>query len=90
MEKKLRILKIKDTEKNKDVNLLVLNNEVFDWGLDQESLNRAKKLIEQKPDMKESVIMSILNHFLECFSDFLGRKTNLEEILNSIEKGIIQ
>lgn len=90
MEKKLQILKIKDTEKNKDVNLLVLNNEVFDWGLDQDSLNRAKKLIEQKPDMKESVIMSILNHFSECFSDFLGRKTNLEEILNSIEKGIIQ
>lgn len=89
MARNIVILDIKCQDLKKDVKMLVLDNEVFDWGLDKESINRAKKMIDQKPDMKESIIMSIINHFLECFSDFCGRNITLEEFLLIIEKGII-
>lgn len=89
MEKQLKILNIKSPEKNKDIKYLVLNNEIFDWGIDDDSLDRAKKLMYQKPDMKEAVIMSIINHFVDSFSDFLGRATTLEEVVTAIEKGHI-
>lgn len=89
MEKQLKILNIKSPEKNKDIKYLVLNNEIFDWGIDDDSLDRAKKLMYQKPDMKEAVIMSIINHFVDSFSDFLGRTTTLEEVVTAIEKGHI-
>jgi len=90
MSRELKVISIKNTEKNKDIRFLVLEKEIFDWGLDDESLLRAKKLIEQKPDMRESVIMSILNHFVESFSDFLGREITLEEIIDAVEKGKIK
>jgi len=89
MARELKILNVRCSELKKDVRMLVLENEVFDWGLDQESISRAKKMIDQKPDMKESIIMSILNHFLDCFSDFCGKNTTLEEFLNSVDKGQI-
>ena len=59
MARNIVILDIKCQDLKKDVKMLVLDNEVFDWGLDKESINRAKKMIDQKPDMKESIIMSI-------------------------------
>jgi hypothetical protein len=86
MSRKLKILNIRNGELKKDIRMLVLENEVFDWGLDQESIKRAKKMIDQKPDMKESIIMSILNHFLECFSDFCGKNITLDEFLSALEK----
>lgn len=90
MSRELKVISIKNTDKNKDIRFLVLEKEIFDWGLDDESLLRAKKLIEQKPDMRESVIMSIINHFVESFSDFLGREITLEEIIDAVEKGKIK
>lgn len=90
MSRELKVISIKNTDKNKDIRFLVLQKEIFDWGLDDESLLRAKKLIEQKPDMRESVIMSIINHFVESFSDFLGREITLEEIIDAVEKGKIK
>ena len=86
MSRDLKILNIRCSELKKDVRMLVLDNEVFDWGLDQESISRAKKMIDQKPDMKESIIMSILNHFLDCFSDFCGKNITLEEFLSAVDK----
>ena len=89
MSKQIKILNIKSPEKNKDIRFIVLDSEIFDWGIDDDSLNRAKKLIQQKPDMKEAIVMSMVNHFIESFSDFLGRPCTLEDIVQSIEKGSI-
>ena len=47
MSRNIIILDIKCQDLKKDIKMLVLDNEVFDWGLDKESINRAKKMIHQ-------------------------------------------
>lgn len=76
-------------EAGKEINVLVVGNEVFDWGIDEVSLKRTKKMIDQRPDMRESISMSIINHFIDCFSEFIGRELTLPEIVTGIKKGEI-
>ena len=45
MMKKLSIIKLYNEEFKKDINYLVLDNEVFDWGPDPEELQNAIKMI---------------------------------------------
>jgi len=85
MNKKIKIMNIKD--ENGYTNMLVLENEVFDWGIDPKSLKEAKKMIKQRPDMREQVSMSIINHFVDCFSEFCDTKLSLKDILIAIERG---
>lgn len=88
--KKISILSIKSNERTESVRMIVMDNEVFDWGLDAESIARAKKTMEQNPDIRESVISSIVGHFLDCFADFCGREITLEEVLEALGKGEIE
>jgi hypothetical protein len=89
MPSAISIVKIHSDEAGKKVNMLVVGNEVFDWGIDEASLIRTKKMIDQRPDMKESISMSIINHFVDCFCEFLGRSVTLPEIVEAIKKGEI-
>lgn len=86
---KLEIISSYSEEFKKDINVIVVDGEVFDWGLDLNSWNEAKKVITQHPELTETVTISILNHLCECFSDFVGKDMNLEEINEAIEKGYI-
>lgn len=88
--KKISILEIKNGEGSDSVRMIVMDNEVFDWGLEPESIARAKKTMEQNPDIRESVISSIVGHFLDCFADFCGREITLEEVLEALKKGEIE
>jgi hypothetical protein len=89
MPNTIKIVKIKSSEAGKEINMLVVGNEVFDWGIDDKSLIQTKKMIDQRPDMRESISMSIINHFVECFGEFLGREVTLPEIVSAINKGEI-
>jgi hypothetical protein len=77
-------------ELNKNINALSIDGEVFDWGLEMESWNEAKKIISQHSELTETVTTSILNHFCQCFSEFVGKNMNLQEINEAIEKGYIE
>lgn len=89
--KKIRIAQVNNADTgNKPVNMIVVDDEVFDWGIDAESIRNAKNMIDQRPDIKESLVMSMLSHFVECFSEFIGRDITLEEINSSIKKGLIE
>lgn len=89
MPSTIKIVKIKSDEVGKDINIIVVGNEAFDWGIDEVSLVRTKKMIDQRPDMRESISMSIINHFVDCFSEFIGREVTLPEIVSAIKKGEI-
>lgn len=83
MQKKLRILKIEDK------NYIILDNEGFDWEIDPKQLRMVEISIGNDPNMKESFIGNMLNHFVSCFSEFLGKKVSLKEINDALEKGYI-
>ena len=88
--KKLSIIKLYNEEFKKDINYLMLDNEVFDWGPDPEELQNAIKMINHNNDLKETILNSIVNHFVNSFSEFIGKKMTLDEINTSIENGNIE
>ena len=69
--------------------LLLVDDELFDWGLDYQSFLSAKGTIALHKELSESIALSIINHFLECFSEFIGREINLQEFNLAMEKGEI-
>jgi len=88
--KKLQVLSDYSEEFKREIKYLSVDGEIFDWGMDLDSLAEAKKVISQHRDLAESVSMSIINHFLESFSDFIGQQISLRKLLDSIEKGFIE
>jgi hypothetical protein len=87
--KKLEVIEAIDDEIGK-ISVLSVDGEVFDWGLDLESFEQARKNILNHQELAESVALSIINHFLESFSDFLGRTVTLQELNEAIVKGNIE
>jgi hypothetical protein len=89
MMKKLSIINLYNEEFKKEISYLMLDNEVFDWGPDPEELQNAIKMINHNNDLKETILNSIVNHFVNSFSEFVGKKMTLDEINTSIENGNI-
>lgn len=90
MMKKLSIINLYNEEFKKDISYLMLDNEVFDWGPDPEELQNAIKMINHNNDLKETILNSIIGHFVNSFSEFVGKKMTLDEINTSIENGNIE
>jgi len=88
--KKIEIVSGHSEEFNKTINVLVVDGEIFDWGMDPASLDQARKVIAEHNELTESVTLSVLGHFCECFSDFIGKTMSLDEINESIEKGYVE
>lgn len=62
----------------------------FDWGLDPEEVEKLKFACANDPHMTESYIGNVKNHFVECFSEFIGRPISLKEINDAIESEEIE
>lgn len=88
--KNIEIISGYSEEFEKEINAIAVDGEVFDWGLDPDSWLEAKKVISQHNELMETVTTSILNHFCECFSEFVGKNMSLQEINEAIEKGRIE
>ena len=86
--KKLEVVEIDDDELGK-IKVLKIGDEYFDWGLDPESLRQAKANISLHKELSESIILSIIQHFLESFSDFIGKEVSLQEFNKYFEEGCI-
>ena len=63
---------------------------IFDWGIDDESMGEALRFAQNDPALKKSIEGDIQQHFLFCFSDFIGRETDLKELNAAIVEGFIE
>lgn len=88
--KKVEVKSWLDPEKNKTVNAIFVDDEVFDWGLVEDGLRRARQYVKKNPLMEKAVYGDIQNHFVNSFSEFLGRPISLKEINEAIKKGHIE
>lgn len=86
----IQITTIPSEEFDKNVNALSVDGEAFDWGMDLDSFNQAKSVMSQHQELRESVALSLLGHFCESFSEFVGKTMTLDEINEAIEKGYIE
>lgn len=86
----IKIINIYNEEYKKEINYLILDNEVFDWGLEPDDLKNAINMINQNPNTKKAILNSIINHFINSFSEFVGKTMTLQEINLAIETGNIE
>jgi len=68
---------------------IFVEDELFDWGLDEADLKTANALIKQDPHMRKSVMGDIQSHFVACFSEFIGREVILSQINEALRTGEI-
>jgi aminopeptidase-like protein len=90
LSKKLEIKPWLDEESGRTVNAIYLDGRVFDWGLVEDGILRAKEYIVQNPMVREVVYGDIQKHFLDSLSEFVGREVTLKELNAAIEKGYIE
>ena len=86
---KIEIRKYTDEETYKQYRALFVDDTLFDWGLDEADLQEACRLSESNPIIQKSVQGNIQQHFLESFSEFIGREITLQEVNVAIETGKI-
>jgi hypothetical protein len=68
---------------------IIMDNEVFDWGMDEESLRQAVFLSKTNQEMKEAFINDIQQNLVTSFSEFVGKPCTLLDINMAIENGHI-
>jgi hypothetical protein len=69
---------------------IYIDGVLFDWGLEPEDIERAKKFSRHSQTLKETLQRDIRKHFTDSFAEFLGKAISLKEINDSIERGWIE
>jgi hypothetical protein len=69
------------------VRALSLNGEVFDFGLDEDDLKKAKQFCGKDPFFTRSVHGDIRHYFLLSLSEIVGRELTIKEVNEAIEEG---
>lgn len=72
------------------IRIIAVDNEAFDWGIEEENFKAINLISKNDPEMKNSFIGNIQKHFVECFGEFIGRPTTLQEINTALESGWIE
>ena len=85
--KTIEIKQHTDPDFNISYNAIFIDGELFDWGIEQAELNKAKKFVGQDRFLKRTVHGDIQRYFLNCLSQFIGREITIQELNKSLEKG---
>ena len=86
---KLSIKPYQDEETGGQCRSIYIDDVLFDWGMEKEHLNDAIEMTKNDPVMKKSLNEDIKRHFVESFSEFIGKEITLEEVNEAIESGRI-
>ena len=62
---------------------------MFDWGIEEEALQEAKKFAGEDASIKKAIHGDIKKFFLDSLSEFLGREVTLKEVNEAVESGYI-
>ena len=68
--------------------VIVIDGEIFDWGIDDDALNQANQYVSNKETMS-AIHSDIKNYFLECLSEVLGFEPSIKQINDALELGYI-
>ena len=86
---KLSIKPYQDEETGVQCRVIYIDDVLFDWGMEKEHLSNAIEFTKNDSTMKKSLNEDIKRHFIESFSEFIGKEITLEEVNESIESGRI-
>jgi hypothetical protein len=69
--------------------VIFINNEVFDWAIDEDALIQANEFASNTNALK-AIHFDIKNYFLECLEDYIGFKLNMKQVNEAIKLGYVQ
>lgn len=85
MKKKFVVKSSKD-DNGKVIKAIFVDGEMLDYSIDEEAL---KKVSALGAEYKKMALLDIERHFIECLSEFVGRKLNKTDITNAFMTGWI-
>jgi hypothetical protein len=90
MRYEFEIQEVVDPDTEERYRALAINGEVFDWGLEKEDMESAKKMCGSDPFLKKSLHGDICRHFITCLSEFLGKEITLKQVNEALEQGYLE
>ena len=69
---------------------LFFDGVLFDWGMNPEELEEAKKFCGQDPFHRKTIHGDLCRFFLKCLSEVLGKEVTIKEVNAAIEQGSIE
>jgi hypothetical protein len=87
---KVEIREVVDPETEEKYKGLFFDGALFDWGMPQAELTRARSFCGQDPFLKKTVHGDICRFFLDCLSQVLEREITIRELNAAIEQGYLE
>lgn len=69
--------------------VIFINNEMFDWGIDENALSQANEFASN-PNSLKAIHFDIKNYFLECLEDHIGFEITMKEVNEALKVGYIE
>lgn len=90
MSKTVEIKEYTDPDTGDTFKALYFNGEVFDWYIDKDELNKAKTFAKGNQVRNRAVVGDVIQFFMQCLREALGREISLKELNEAIRKGAIE
>lgn len=85
--KTIEIKQHNDPDFKEPYNAIFIDGELFDWGMKQSELDKAKKFAGQDIFLKRTMHGDIQRYFLECLSQFAKQDITIQELNEALKKG---
>jgi hypothetical protein len=73
-------------KKNEGQKAIFVNEELFDWGIDEEALVQANEL-SSNPNALKAIHNDIKNYFLDCLEEFIGFRPTISQVNEALKIG---
>jgi len=84
------IQEVYDPDTQEQFRALVVDEDLFDWGITKSDLDNAKKLCGNDPFFKKSIQGDICRFFLNSLSEALGVEVTLSQVNEALKQGYLE
>ena len=87
---KLEIKDHIDPNSKETYKAIFVDGKLFDWYIDKDELNKAKRFSRGNEARNRVVVGDVIQFFMECFREFLGKEISLQEVNKAIRTGELE
>lgn len=69
-------------------NKIFINDQLFDWGIDENSMNQIKQIKDEEEIKK--INNNIKNYLLSSLEEFIGKKITIKELIDALKEGHLE
>ena len=79
-----------DPETGKSQKVIFVDDEMFDWGIEETDIQSAVRAARGNPAVAEALHSDIQQHLLDSLSEFIGKEVTFKDIINAQKDGYIE